>query len=134
MEFPFISCKCITYGRVNFLEESLYSFLNQDYPGKKELIIVNDYPLQTLVFEHPDVKIYNLDYTFNTIGENGLQLSVRPSKSFAVSKSRISVLVDSSCPNLINIGPKDSRYFANFFPVGFLNKPCLMPKRNIFRL
>ena len=59
----------ITYGRVDTLEESLHSFLQQDYPGPKELIIVNDYPLQTLVFDHPEVKIINLDYTFSTIGK-----------------------------------------------------------------
>jgi cellulose synthase/poly-beta-1,6-N-acetylglucosamine synthase-like glycosyltransferase len=59
----------ITYGRVEFLEESLHSFLIQDYPGEKELVIVNDYPLQKLVFDHPDVTIYNLDETFKTIGE-----------------------------------------------------------------
>lgn len=64
-----ISCKMITYGRVDMLEESLYSFLQQDYSSPKELIIVNDYPLQTLVFDHPEVKIVNLDKTFNTIGE-----------------------------------------------------------------
>lgn len=50
------------------LEESLHSFLQQDYPGPKELIIVNDYPLQKLIFDHPEVKIFNLDYTFSTIG------------------------------------------------------------------
>ena len=77
MTYPFISCKCITYGRVKFLEESLYSFLNQKYDGKKELIIVNDYPNQKLFFNHPDVKIYNLDETFTTIGEK---------ENFAVSK------------------------------------------------
>ena len=59
----------ITYGRVEMLEESLHSFLQQDYPGPKELIIVNDYPLQKLVFDHPEVKIINLDYTFSTIGD-----------------------------------------------------------------
>lgn len=69
MNYPLISCKCITYGRVGLLEESIFSFINQDYPGKKELIIVNDYPLQKLRFDHPDVKIYNLDETFKTIGE-----------------------------------------------------------------
>jgi len=58
----------ITYGRVEMLEESLHSFLQQDYPGPKELIIVNDYPLQKLIFDHPEVKIFNLDYTFSTIG------------------------------------------------------------------
>ena len=69
MDYPFISAKCITYGRVDMLEESLYSFLNQDYPGNKEMIIVNDYPLQELVFDHPEVKIYNIKETFSTIGE-----------------------------------------------------------------
>jgi len=69
MSYPFISCKCITYGRVKFLEESIYSFLKQDYKGKKELIIVNDYPEQTLIFDHPEVKIFNLKDTFKTIGE-----------------------------------------------------------------
>lgn len=69
MDYPFISCKCITYGRVETLEEALESFLQQDYPGKKELVIVNDYPLQTLVFDHPEVKIFNLDETFSTIGD-----------------------------------------------------------------
>ena len=69
MNYPMISCKMITYGRVEFLEESLHSFLIQDYPGEKELVIVNDYPLQKLVFDHPDVRIYNLDETFKTIGD-----------------------------------------------------------------
>jgi len=70
MSLPFISCKMITYGRVEFLEESLESFLKQDYPQDKcELIIVNDYPLQKLVFDYPNVKIFNLDETFTTIGE-----------------------------------------------------------------
>ena len=62
MTYPFISCKCITYGRVHTLEESIYSFINQEYPGKKELVIINDYPLQRLEFNHPEVKIFNLDY------------------------------------------------------------------------
>lgn len=66
---PFISCKCITYGRTHMLEEALHSFLTQDYPADKcELVIVNDYPLQTLIFDHPQVRIYNLSYTFDTIG------------------------------------------------------------------
>lgn len=69
MEYPLISCKCITYGRVHLLEEALYSFIHQDYPGPKELVIVNDYPLQKLRYDHPEVRIYNMDYTFPTIGD-----------------------------------------------------------------
>jgi glycosyltransferase involved in cell wall biosynthesis len=65
-----ISCKCITYGRVEMLEETLYSFLQQDYPADEcEMVIVNDYPLQNLIFDHPQVKIINLKSTFSTIGE-----------------------------------------------------------------
>jgi len=68
--FPFISCKCITYGRVDTLEEALYSFLIQDYPKDRcELVIVNDYPKQKLIYDHPQVTIYNLDETFPLIGE-----------------------------------------------------------------
>ena len=60
----------ITYGRVEFLEESLNSFLLQDYPADKcELVIVNDYPIQKLKFDHPQVRIFNLDKTFDVIGE-----------------------------------------------------------------
>lgn len=67
---PFISCKMITYGRVEFLEESLYSFLQQDYPSDKcELVIVNDYPLQELIFDHPNVRIFNLEKTFDHLGD-----------------------------------------------------------------
>jgi glycosyltransferase involved in cell wall biosynthesis len=53
---------------VSTLEESIYNFLQQDYPGEKELVIVNDYPKQKLIFNHPEIKIINLDYTFSTIG------------------------------------------------------------------
>jgi glycosyltransferase involved in cell wall biosynthesis len=68
MELPLISCKTITYGRVGMLEEALHSFLQQDY-SNKEMVIVNDYPLQKLKFEHPNVRIFNMDETFETIGD-----------------------------------------------------------------
>lgn len=64
-----ISCKMITYGRVEFLEESLQSFLLQEYDGDKELVIVNDYPHQKLIYDHPDVRIINLDKTFDCLGK-----------------------------------------------------------------
>lgn len=64
-----ISGKCTTYGRVNFLEEALYGFLQQDYDDWNELVIVNDYPLQKLHFDHPRVRIFNLDETFPIIGQ-----------------------------------------------------------------
>lgn len=64
-----ISCKCITYGRVEYIEESIESFLKQEYEGESEMVIVNDYPLQKLHFNHPKVRIINLNKTFDTIGE-----------------------------------------------------------------
>ena len=104
--YPFISCKCITYGRVEFLEESIESFLRQEYPGKKELIIVNDYPLQKLEYSHPEIKIFNLDYTFPTIGEK---------ENFAVNQCSADIIAvwdddDMALPNhLSNI----AKYFIN---------------------
>jgi len=64
-----ISCKMITHGRVHLLEEALHSFLLQEDAQDTELIIVNDCPGQTLIFEHPRVKIFNLNEIFETIGE-----------------------------------------------------------------
>ena len=104
-ELPFISCKCITYGRVNFLEEAIESFIKQDYSGKKELVIVNDYPLQKLVYDHPDVRIINLDKTFATIGEK---------ENFAVEQCKSEIIAvwdddDIAMPNhLSNI----AKYFV----------------------
>jgi glycosyltransferase involved in cell wall biosynthesis len=57
---PKISCLCPTYGRPQCLEEAIFSFLTQDYQGEKELIVLNDYGEQTLIFNHPQVRIVNL--------------------------------------------------------------------------
>jgi len=56
-----ISAICPTFRRPELLEEAIQSFLMQDYAGEKELIIVNDEKEQTLVFDHPQVKIFNLN-------------------------------------------------------------------------
>ena len=66
---PPVSCLCPTYGRPELLEEAVYSFLLQDYPGRKELIVLNDYAEQTLVFDHPEVRVINLPLRFRTVGE-----------------------------------------------------------------
>lgn len=102
-----ISCKCITYGRVDLLEEALYSFLNQEYDGERELVIVNDYPEQTLYFDHPDVKIFNLQKTFETIGAK---------ENFAVENCKYNTIAvwdddDIALPNhLENI----NKYFPGY--------------------
>jgi glycosyltransferase involved in cell wall biosynthesis len=67
---PAVSCLCVTYGRpAVLLEESIQSFLRQNYMGKKELIVLNDYSDQTLVFDHPDVVIINMPRRFKSLGE-----------------------------------------------------------------
>ncbi len=63
-----ISCICPTFGRPHILEESIESFLRQDFEGTKELIILNDDTNQELVFEHPEVRIINMDKRFQTLG------------------------------------------------------------------
>jgi glycosyltransferase involved in cell wall biosynthesis len=105
MEYPFISAKCITYGRVHVLEESIESFLRQEYPGKKEMVIVNDYPLQKLHFDHPEIKIFNLDETFSFIGDK---------ENFAVEQCKGDIIAvwdddDIAMPNhMMNI----AKYFT----------------------
>lgn len=66
---PAVSCICLTYARPELLEEALYSFLEQEYSGPKELIVLNDYAEQSLIFDHPEVRIINLPRRFRTVGE-----------------------------------------------------------------
>lgn len=65
---PKISCLCPTYGRPRQLEHAIESFLRQDYAGQKELIVLNDYGEQTLVYDHPDVRIVNLPDQIRPLG------------------------------------------------------------------
>ena len=67
--FPPVSAMCLTYGRPHLLEEAIASFLRQDYPGPKELVILNDFADQTLVYEHAEVRIVNTAERFPTVGE-----------------------------------------------------------------
>jgi glycosyltransferase involved in cell wall biosynthesis len=60
MSLPLVSCCCLTYGRIDRLQEALACFLAQDYAGPKELVILNSLPDQTLSFSHPEVRIVNL--------------------------------------------------------------------------
>jgi hypothetical protein len=56
---PAVSCFCLTYGRPQVLEEAIHSFLQQDYAGPKEMIVLNDYADQILAFDHPEVQVIN---------------------------------------------------------------------------
>lgn len=64
---PLISCICATHGRPptgqHLIEEALQSFLLQDY-SNKELILVNDCPVQELVCDAPGVRVVNTPARF----------------------------------------------------------------------
>jgi hypothetical protein len=64
-----VSCFCLTYGRPSLLEEAIHSFLQQDYAGPKEMIVLNDYADQVLELDHPEVQVINLPKRFRTVGE-----------------------------------------------------------------
>lgn len=67
--YPPVSCLCLTYARPALLEEAIHSFLQQQYAGPKELLVVNDYEWQQLELDHPEVRIVNLPKRLRTVGE-----------------------------------------------------------------
>ena len=64
-----ITCLCVTYGRVRFLERALGDFIAQDKPGSCELLIVNTFPKQKLQTAFTSVRIINLDDRPRSLGE-----------------------------------------------------------------
>ena len=67
---PGISCYCSTYGRpTRLLENSIQCFLEQDYQGPKELVILNDFDRQELIFDHPEVRIINHPTRITPLGK-----------------------------------------------------------------
>ncbi len=68
MSLPLVSCVMPTYGRPDYVAESLAMFLAQDYPNK-ELIILNDCPGQLMEGEFPGVRIVNAPERWATLGE-----------------------------------------------------------------
>ena len=77
-----VSCLCITYNRapnkLYLLNEAVHSFLQQSWPDK-ELVIINDCPGQTLIFDHPQVSVINLPIRCRSYGEK-MALAVTLSK------------------------------------------------------
>lgn len=63
-----ISVLTLTYGRKRLLEESIHSFLSQNFE-ESEMVIINDEPNVTYRFIHPRVKIINLNQRFDNISK-----------------------------------------------------------------
>lgn len=86
MLLPKVSCICLTFGRPRHLEEAIESFLRQNYSGESELIVVNDFPNQQLLYTaDPRVKIINRSARFGSLGAK---------RNFAVCRSTGSVIVN----------------------------------------
>ncbi|OWK38124.1 hypothetical protein FRUB_07244 [Fimbriiglobus ruber] len=70
---------CPTYNRapyhLHLLNESVYWFLRQDYPGPRELVILNDCVDQTLACDAPDVRVVNWHERIPTLGEKRNRLA-----------------------------------------------------------
>ena len=67
-DLPLISCIMPTYGRPAYVNEAVQMFLAQDYPHK-ELILLNDCSGQQFDFDHEDVRVFNIDQRYSTLGE-----------------------------------------------------------------
>ncbi len=67
-----VSCICPTYNRIpehqHLLEEAIESFIIQDYPDK-ELIILNDNSVQTIICDVPNIIVVNIPRRFSSLGE-----------------------------------------------------------------
>ena len=67
-----VSCICPTYNRFPIdawmLDECVYWFTKQTYTGERELIILNDNPLQKLTCATPGVMVYNESLRYPSLG------------------------------------------------------------------
>lgn len=73
MNLPFVSAICPTFGRfpnfAHLINESVGSFIWQDYVGPKELVILNDCVDQTITSTIPSIRIVNISSKIPTLGE-----------------------------------------------------------------
>lgn len=66
---PLIACRTATFCRPESLNEAVESFLRQDYPGPKQMVILNDVPSMQYESRHPEVIIENAPARFPTLGD-----------------------------------------------------------------
>lgn len=65
---PLVTCVMPTYGRPDYVMESVYLFLQQDYP-RKELVILNDCPEQIFDCDIAGIQAINVKRRFGSLGE-----------------------------------------------------------------
>src|SRR4051812_17647225 len=66
---PHITAVCLTYGRVEYLNEAIQMFLDQTYDGPKQLIVFNSFTKQRLAGSFPNVRIINAPERPPTLGD-----------------------------------------------------------------
>lgn len=66
-----VSILTLTYQRKGLLEEAIESYLRQyeKFKDCSEMVIVNDSPEVDYVFNHPNIRIYNLKERFSSVGK-----------------------------------------------------------------
>ncbi|HUD74042.1 MAG TPA: glycosyltransferase [Terracidiphilus sp.] len=105
-----ITAITVTYGRVKFLERALAAFLAQRVTtgyDDAELLILNTYPRQKLVYDNPFVRVVNLDHRPWSLG-NARNIAVEQSKG-----DRIIIWDDDdmALPHLIDTFSENWREF-----------------------
>lgn len=66
-----VSILTLTYQRKGLLEEAIESYLRQyeRFKDCSEMVIVNDSPEVDYVFNHPNIRIYNVKERFSSVGK-----------------------------------------------------------------
>ena len=66
-----ISILTLTYQRHHLLEEAMQSYLLQldGFNDISEMVVINDSPIVKYHFEHPNVRIINVDERFSSVGK-----------------------------------------------------------------
>ena len=62
-----ISWRCVTFRREKYLPNIVRCFLQQDCKEDMEFVIINDDTCTEYICDHPDIRIYNLDYKFENV-------------------------------------------------------------------
>ncbi len=66
---PSVDVLIATHARVSWLEEALFSALQQDYAGVCRVVVFNDCPEQRLTCADPRVRVVNVPERFQTLGQ-----------------------------------------------------------------
>lgn len=138
-----ISCLMPTYNRfpdLNWIvNEAVESFLRQDFV-KAELIICNDTPGQTLAFDHPRVRVFNLKERFSNLCEK---------IQFMIDRSRGEMLTrwdddDISLPHRLSysfdkLGDSlewrpENYWYNDEVPFGLLKRACHVGNTHVMSL